>query len=45
MVALAMGAGPRTASSDLYHRIMLALAMASLLILLVPAGRTALKRN
>jgi hypothetical protein len=26
MVALAMGAGPRTASNDLYHRIMLALA-------------------
>jgi Na+-transporting NADH:ubiquinone oxidoreductase subunit NqrB len=45
MVALAMGAGPRTARNDLYHRIMLALATASLLILLVPAGRTALKRN
>jgi hypothetical protein len=45
MVALAMGAGPRTASNDLYHRIMLALATASLLILVVPAGRTALKRN
>ena len=45
MVALAMGAGPRTASNDLYHRIMLALATASLLILLAPAGRTALKRN
>src|SRR5579864_9203858 len=26
MVALAMGAGPRTASNDLHHRIMLALA-------------------
>jgi hypothetical protein len=40
MVALA-GAGPRTASNDLYHGIMLALATASLVILLVPAGRIA----
>jgi hypothetical protein len=45
MVALAAGAGPRTASNDLYHGIMLALATASLVILLVPAGRTALRRN
>lgn len=45
MVALALGAGPRTASNDLYHRIMLALATASFVILLVPAGRRALKRN
>src|SRR5260370_441919 len=28
MVALAVGAGPRTASNDLYHKIMLALAAA-----------------
>ena len=45
LVALAAGAGPRTASNDLYHGIMLALATASLVILLVPAGRTALRRN
>jgi len=45
MVALAVGAGPRTASNDLYHRIMLALATLSLVILLVPAGRTALRRT
>lgn len=45
MVALAVGAGPRTASNDLYHRIMLALATAALVILLLPAGRTALRRN
>jgi hypothetical protein len=45
MVALAEGAGPRTASNDLYHGIMLALATASLVILLVPAGRTELRRN
>jgi len=45
MVALAVGAGPRTASNDLYHRIMLALATTSLVILFLPAGRTALRRN
>jgi hypothetical protein len=45
MVALAVGAGPRTASNDLHHGIMLALATASLVILLVPAGRTQLRRN
>jgi hypothetical protein len=43
MVALAAGAGPRTASNDLYHRIMLALAAASLVSLYVPVGRAALK--
>jgi hypothetical protein len=35
MVALGVGAGPRTASNDLYHMIMLALAAVSLLILFV----------
>ena len=45
MVALAAGAGPRTVSNDLYHRIMVALSATSLVILLVPAGRTALKRQ
>jgi hypothetical protein len=45
MVALAAGAGPRTVSNDLYHRIMVALSATSLVILLVPAGRTALKRH
>jgi hypothetical protein len=45
MVALAAGAGPRTASNDLYHKIMLALAVPSLVILFIPAGRTALKRH
>jgi hypothetical protein len=33
VVALALGAGPRTASNDLYHRVMLALIAASLGIL------------
>lgn len=45
MVALAIGAGPRTASNDLYHSIMLALAAASLVTLFVPATRAALKRH
>jgi hypothetical protein len=45
MVALAAGAGPRTASNDLYHKIMLTLGAASLLILVVPTLRTALRRN
>jgi hypothetical protein len=33
MVALAVGAGPRTASNDLYHRIMLVLIAAATLLL------------
>src|SRR5258708_6444099 len=44
-VAFAAGAGPRTATTALYHGIMPARATASLVILLVPAGRTALRRN
>ena len=39
IVALAAGRGPRTASNDLYHRIMLALICAGLLILFL--GRPA----
>jgi hypothetical protein len=45
MVALAAGAGPRTASNDFYHRIMVTLAVGSLVALLVPAGRVAMKRR
>ena len=45
IVALAVGAGPRTASNDLYHEIMLALAVASIVILALPAGRAALTRR
>jgi len=45
MISLAVGAGLRTATNDLYHRIMLALAIPSIVILLVPAGRGALRRN
>jgi hypothetical protein len=35
MVALAAGRGPRTASNDLYHHIMLSLIAASLVLLAV----------
>ena len=43
VVALAIGRGPRTASNDLYHRIMLVLIGVSLLLLFF--GRTALQRK
>ncbi len=33
MAALAVGAGPRTSTNDLYHRVMLVLIVGSLLIL------------
>ena len=39
IAALAAGAGPRTASNDLYHRIMLLLIGASLLILFLGRSR------
>ena len=40
MVALALGAGPRTVSNDLYHKIMLTLAAASIVILALPRIRS-----
>lgn len=43
MAALAAGRGPRTASNDLYHRIMLVLIGASLLILFF--ARSVLQRK
>ena len=43
MAALAAGRGPRTASNDMYHHIMLALIGASLLILFF--ARSALNRS
>lgn len=45
MVALAAGAGPRTASNDLDHGIMLALAAASLVSLFVSPTRALLKQH
>jgi hypothetical protein len=43
MVALALGRGPRTASNDLYHHIMLILIGVSLLVLVL--GKTALRKG
>jgi hypothetical protein len=43
IAALAVGAGPRTASNDLYHRIMLILIGASLVILFY--ARSGLKQK
>lgn len=43
IAALAVGAGPRTASNDLYHRMMLILIAAVILILFL--GRSRLKQN
>jgi len=39
IAALAVGAGPRTASNDLYHRLMLVLIVAATLILFVQRRR------
>ena len=41
MIALAAGRGPRTASNDTYHHIMLTLAIASLGILLIRRSNAA----
>jgi hypothetical protein len=43
MVSLAAGWGPRTASNDLYHRIMLLLIVAGMLVLFF--AKAALRRN
>jgi hypothetical protein len=43
MAALSAGRGPRTASNDLHHQVMLALAGASLLLLFL--GKSALQRS
>ena len=40
MVALALGAGPRTASNDLYHRIMLVLIAAAIGALVFQRSRS-----
>jgi hypothetical protein len=45
MAALAAGRGPRTASNDMYHHIMLVLIGASLLILILFFARSALHRS
>jgi len=43
IVALAIGAGPRTASNDLYHRVMLILIVTVILLLFF--GRSQLKQD
>lgn len=45
IAALAVGAGPRTASNDLYHRLMLVLIVAAALILFVQQSRTDTRAN
>ena len=45
MAALAAGAGPRTASNDLYHGIMLALIGAALVLLFVRSRRPIVRRS
>jgi hypothetical protein len=42
MVAVAAGRGPHTQLNDTYHRVMVALLAATLLLLLTPLGRTSL---
>jgi hypothetical protein len=42
LVALAVGAGPRTASNDLYHRLMLAAIGSSFVLLIVSRRRVRL---
>jgi hypothetical protein len=44
-VALAVGAGPSTELNTTYHRVMLVVLMAGLILLLAPTGRAALGRG
>jgi hypothetical protein len=43
LVALAIGAAPRAASNDLYHRLMLAAIAVSFLLLVVSRARARLQ--
>ncbi len=45
MVAVAAGRGPHTQLNDTYHRVMVVLLAATLLLLLTPLGRTLLGRE
>jgi hypothetical protein len=40
LIALAIGAGPRTASNDIYHRLMLVLIVSAFTLLYVSRART-----
>jgi hypothetical protein len=45
MVAIAAGRGPHTQLNDTFHRVMVVLLGASLILLLTPLGRTSLGRG
>jgi len=45
MAAIAVGAGPSTELNDIYHRVMLTVLAAGLILLLTPAGRVAFGRG
>jgi hypothetical protein len=45
VVALALGRGPRTESNDLYHRVMLLILVAILILLFTRAAKTAVGRR
>jgi hypothetical protein len=45
MVAVAAGRGPHTQLNDTYHRVMVVLLAATLLLLLTPLGRSSLGRE
>jgi hypothetical protein len=45
MVAVAAGRGPHTPLNDTYHRVMVVLLAATLLLLLTPLGRASLGRE
>jgi hypothetical protein len=45
MVAVATGRGPHTPLNDTYHRVMVVLLAATLLLLLTPLGRASLGRE
>ncbi len=45
MVAIAVGSGPSTDLNDIYHRVMLTVLAAGLVLLLTPTGRAAFGRG
>ena len=45
IAALAFGKGPQTDANFIYHRVMLVLAAAILVLILTPLGRAALRRG
>jgi hypothetical protein len=45
MVAIAAGRGPHTPLNDTYHRVMVVLLAANLILLLIPIGRASFRRG